>query len=215
MHEHPEARGIVEVKLSVLLRILFLSFPLLDFFILCNLAEEACSDTHAHTHTHTHTQPHTRTAVLWSCALTCRVRGWRVAATQMAWISLALYWGTQVVKNVVHTTAAGVAAAWYFQALEPDAVISSLKRTLTSSFGSVCFGSLVVAVLQTLRSVGVISRRNNRGGAHVRTNPTFYATHACSSHGDRILMDSGFAMCVCSWAVVVNRGQGRRWIQMG
>ena len=46
---------------------------------------------------------------LWALALITAVQ--RGSAALMAWILLALYWGTQVIKNVVHTTAAGVGAA--------------------------------------------------------------------------------------------------------
>eukprot|EP01083_Nonionella_stella_P006817 19723_1 len=50
--------------------------------------------------------------------------------------------------NVLHTTTCGVPTTWYFN---PVALINpsraSLKRAMTSSFGSICFGSLLVALL--------------------------------------------------------------------
>jgi hypothetical protein len=83
---------------------------------------------------------------IWSLAMIAAVSdGSLPSALAMC---LSLFWTTQVIKNVVHMTAAGVAAAWYHQALEPHAVRHSLKRALTTSFGSVCFGSLVVASLE-------------------------------------------------------------------
>lgn len=75
------------------------------------------------------------------------------------------FWTQQVLKNVVHVTAAGTAASWYFQTREPStpflcfrgafqinaATTCALRRALTSSFGSICLGSLIIAVLRTLR----------------------------------------------------------------
>jgi len=67
---------------------------------------------------------------------------------------VSLYWGMQVFINVSHTTTCGVAATWFFYKEPPPNVTSnSLKRTLTTSFGSVCFGSLIIAIIQALRAM--------------------------------------------------------------
>jgi len=64
---------------------------------------------------------------------------------------------TTVIKNVVHVTGAGVFASWYFLhgtvGVPPNPTLGSLKRATTTSFGSICFGSLIVAALQTLQAV--------------------------------------------------------------
>jgi len=67
-----------------------------------------------------------------------------------------LYWVTQVVKNIVHTTNCGVFASYYYLYGDPkfenkSPILGSARRALTWSFGSICFGSLIVAVLKTLR----------------------------------------------------------------
>merc|ERR1712038_908980 len=55
---------------------------------------------------------------------------------------VSLYWGTNVWRNVSHTTTCGVAATWYFNAGEiSNPSRGAYKRTMTTSFGSVCFGS--------------------------------------------------------------------------
>jgi len=64
---------------------------------------------------------------------------------------LSFYWTVQVSNNVVHTTVAGIVGTWYFDPSSEGAVWASGVRTLTYSFGSVCFGSLLVAIISTIR----------------------------------------------------------------
>jgi len=67
---------------------------------------------------------------------------------------ISLYWGVNVFRNVSHTTTCGVAATWYFSSGKLDnPSTGAFKRTMTTSFGSVCFGSLLVAILQALRAM--------------------------------------------------------------
>jgi len=79
---------------------------------------------------------------------------------------LSFYWTVQVSNNVVHTTVAGVVGTWYFEPSEAswfcsDAICASTLRTLTFSFGSVCFGSLICAIISTLRFLLSTRNRNN------------------------------------------------------
>lgn len=80
---------------------------------------------------------------------------------------LSFYWTAQVIKNVVHVTASGSFATWYFlqgtPAMPASPTLGAMKRSLTTSFGSICFGSLIVAALKTLRAL-VRSARNQRNG---------------------------------------------------
>ena len=47
-------------------------------------------------------------------------------------------------------------------------IISSAKRALTTSFGSICFGSLVIAIIQTIRAlVRSVRDGNTRNAALV------------------------------------------------
>ena len=57
---------------------------------------------------------------------------------------------------------AGVAAAWYFDTQEENEkpLRASIRRALTSSFGSVCLGSLLVGILRTMNSIGRGMRGN-------------------------------------------------------
>eukprot|EP01083_Nonionella_stella_P237241 832439_1 len=82
---------------------------------------------------------------------------------------ISLYWVIQVNSNVSHTTSCGVAASWYFT--PPDQEISgtgpAFKRSMTTSFGSICFGSLIVAVLQAIRAMIEIAEGRKEGNACV------------------------------------------------
>jgi hypothetical protein len=70
----------------------------------------------------------------------------------------------QVLQNTVHTTIAGVVGTWWFVPDESgfcgSAVLGSFWRTITTSFGSVCFGSLLVAIIEATRQI-IESMKNN------------------------------------------------------
>ncbi|KAL3898090.1 MAG: hypothetical protein SGCHY_002969 [Lobulomycetales sp.] len=75
----------------------------------------------------------------------------------------AFYWMTQVIKTTVHVTVSGLFASYYFQSQPTgdgkhkitisNPTAKAAKRALTTSFGSVCYGSLIVAILQTIRAL--------------------------------------------------------------
>jgi len=76
----------------------------------------------------------------------------------------------QVIQNTVHTTTAGVVGTWWFAPEEAgsfcsSAVRDSACRSLTTSFGSICFGSLIVAIIQALRQLASAARSNDDGNA--------------------------------------------------
>ncbi|KAI8076565.1 choline transporter-like protein [Gilbertella persicaria] len=70
----------------------------------------------------------------------------------MVFLVFSFYWTTQVISYVTHVTLAGVFATVYFlnnQVAHP--IWGSTKRALTTSFGSICFGALLVAIINFLR----------------------------------------------------------------
>ena len=80
----------------------------------------------------------------------------------LAWLMiLLLFWAMEVFRNIVHVTTSGTVGAFYFHGAggEKNAAGKSLWRALTTSFGSICFGSLLVAIIQTLRSMASSMRR--------------------------------------------------------
>eukprot|EP01034_Spumella_vulgaris_P026928 gene26928-33579_t len=66
---------------------------------------------------------------------------------------LSLYWGAQVIKGVMQTTVCGTVACWWFQPTRAAPVRGSYFRASTVSFGSVCFGAFIVALMETIRTM--------------------------------------------------------------
>ena len=71
---------------------------------------------------------------------------------------VSLYWTSTVLLNTIQVTVAGVMGTWAFDKDDADsccspAVLSSLYRSLSFSFGSICFGSLVQALMTALRVI--------------------------------------------------------------
>jgi len=67
----------------------------------------------------------------------------------------------------VHVTVAGTVGTWW---VAPDesgfcsrGICNSFIRTVTTSFGSICFGSLLVAIIQALRALANSARANGDG----------------------------------------------------
>lgn len=73
---------------------------------------------------------------------------------------LSLHWGSEVVRTVLQTTVNGVIACWWFQPSRKAIVRGALFRSVTTSFGSVCFGSFIVSAIHTLRDVLRIFSKN-------------------------------------------------------
>lgn len=71
---------------------------------------------------------------------------------------LSYYWTVQVIKNVCHTTVCGTVGTWWFHPEEASsccskAICDSFFRSITYSFGSICLGSLIVALIQTIKEM--------------------------------------------------------------
>ncbi|CAB9508728.1 Protein PNS1 [Seminavis robusta] len=80
---------------------------------------------------------------------------------------LSFYWTVQVIKNILVVTVAGTVGTWWFAPDEANAFCSvaitdSLSRASTYSFGSICLGSLLMAIIQVLNHMIHNARRNQR-----------------------------------------------------
>lgn len=83
------------------------------------------------------------------------------------------YYISEVIRNVLHCTVSGVFGCWYYMSKSDQGMprwpaLGSLKRSLTYSFGSICFGSLIVSLIETLRTVINLLRQSimsNGGGS--------------------------------------------------
>ena len=67
---------------------------------------------------------------------------------------VSLFWTLQVLGNIAHTTTAGVVASWWLlpPAKTASVAAGALKRSVTSSLGSICFGSLIVGGIQAVKA---------------------------------------------------------------
>jgi len=87
------------------------------------------------------------------------------AGIVMLLFSLSFYWTAEVVKNISTVIISGTVGTWWFSPLEASsfcssAVVDSFKRATTYSFGSICCGSLLVAILNIIIDTLRRSRRN-------------------------------------------------------
>lgn len=76
----------------------------------------------------------------------------------LIFVFFAGYYISEVIKNVIHVVISGIYGTWYYlsnsdQGAPRHPALSSLKRALTYCFGSICFGSLIVAFIQLVRQL--------------------------------------------------------------
>eukprot|EP00586_Coscinodiscus_wailesii_P013726 CAMPEP_0172494472 /NCGR_PEP_ID=MMETSP1066-20121228/48731_1 /TAXON_ID=671091 /ORGANISM="Coscinodiscus wailesii, Strain CCMP2513" /LENGTH=482 /DNA_ID=CAMNT_0013265467 /DNA_START=86 /DNA_END=1531 /DNA_ORIENTATION=+ len=88
----------------------------------------------------------------------------------MFMLFLSYFWAQQVCTNTIHVTVAGTVGTWWYAPEEANSCCSqgvkeSLQRATTYSFGSICFGSLLVAIIQALRQLVENARNNDDGNA--------------------------------------------------
>lgn len=80
---------------------------------------------------------------------------------------LSFFFTHQVIQNCTHVTVSGTVGTWWFSPQDSGCcsggVMGSAIRTLTTSFGSICFGSLLVAILQALKAVASMARSEEGG----------------------------------------------------
>jgi len=90
------------------------------------------------------------------------------AGPALIWLIFSYYFTHQVLHNTIHVIVSGVVGTWWFSPMEANSCCSpaigdSTVRALTTSFGSICFGSLIVAIIQTLRELAS-QAQNSRDG---------------------------------------------------
>ncbi|KAJ3157916.1 hypothetical protein HDU89_000295 [Geranomyces variabilis] len=104
--------------------------------------------------------------------------GWAVA-----FFTLMYFWTSAIFKNVEKVTIAGVVSEWYFQRMEgsttADRTWKNFRAATSTQFGSVCLGSLILGVVQTLQFFSRLARRVTGGGAMHRL---FTACLDCGGH---------------------------------
>mmetsp|Transcript_21649 Transcript_21649/g.27558 ORF Transcript_21649/g.27558 Transcript_21649/m.27558 type:complete len:493 (-) Transcript_21649:40-1518(-) len=80
------------------------------------------------------------------------------------WMIFSWFWTTQAITGAIRVCVGGVVGRWYYQDDYSSAqtVIASFKRAIFTSFGSVCFGSLITAILATISATFRILYAINR-----------------------------------------------------
>ena len=93
----------------------------------------------------------------------------------VVFITFAGYWITEWLKNTIHTIISGVYGSWFFQPNNyPKGVTrGATRRALTYSFGSICFGSLIVAIINMLRQACSIAQQNSAASGNIATEILF------------------------------------------
>eukprot|EP00835_Amoeboradix_gromovi_P003358 NODE_218_length_14160_cov_0.274874.p5 type:complete len:335 gc:universal NODE_218_length_14160_cov_0.274874:1889-885(-) len=84
------------------------------------------------------------------------------------------YWAMNVMRYLVHVVVCGLFATYYFLSdnMPSSPTLASLKRGMTTSFGSICFGALVITIVQMIRQAMDYARRN-------ADNPAAYFILCC------------------------------------
>ncbi|MCJ1423394.1 putative choline transporter, neither null mutation nor overexpression affects choline transport [Sticta canariensis] len=96
----------------------------------------------------------------------------------VVFITFAGYWITEWIKNTLHSTIAGVYGSWFFCSGKPGGMPKgptrgAFRRAITYSFGSISFGSLVVALINMLRQAVSIARQQEAQSGNVVASIAF------------------------------------------
>lgn len=79
----------------------------------------------------------------------------------LVFITFAGYWISEFIKYATHMIISGVYGGWYFAPNNPPkgATRGAARRALTYSFGSISFGSLIIALINMLRQAVSIAQQ--------------------------------------------------------
>ncbi|KAI8376125.1 plasma-membrane choline transporter-domain-containing protein [Radiomyces spectabilis] len=79
----------------------------------------------------------------------------------MVFLVFSFYWTSQVITYVTHVILAGIFATVYFlDNSVKHPIWGSTRRALTTSFGSICFGALIIAFVNFVRYFLSVARAN-------------------------------------------------------
>ncbi|KAL8739607.1 MAG: hypothetical protein Q9190_007609 [Brigantiaea leucoxantha] len=96
----------------------------------------------------------------------------------IVFLTFAGYWITEWIKNTIHSVVAGVYGSWFFMAGKPGGMPSgatrgAFRRAMTYSFGSISFGSLVVALINMLRQAVSIAQQQEAAQGNIVASIAF------------------------------------------
>lgn len=81
-------------------------------------------------------------------------------------VIFATYYMSEVLKNIIRVTVSGIYGSWYYcyksdQGMPRHPALGAFRRAMTYSFGSICFGSLIVAFINFVRELLNMARQAN------------------------------------------------------
>lgn len=90
----------------------------------------------------------------------------------LVFVFFAGYYISEVIRNVIHVTIAGIYGTWYYlsgsdQGEPKHPALGALKRALTYCFGSICFGSLIVSIIQLIKALVQILKQDAFGDGNM------------------------------------------------
>lgn len=88
----------------------------------------------------------------------------KIYYSTMFFLILSLFWANNIISNVVHCTTSAAVYSWWTNGTCSDEEMKSHFDTITTkSLGSICFGSLLTAIVRTIRSfLHLVSGRYKR-----------------------------------------------------
>lgn len=89
----------------------------------------------------------------------------------LVFVFFAGYFISEVIRNVIHVCIAGIYGTWYYlsnsdQGEPKHPALGALKRAMTYCFGSICFGSLIVSIIQLIKAIVQILKQNAFGSGN-------------------------------------------------
>lgn len=90
----------------------------------------------------------------------------------LVFVFFAGYYITEVIKNVIHVVIAGIFGTWYYLANSDEGApkhpaLGAFKRAMTYCFGSICFGSLIVSLIQLVKAIVNVLKNNAFGNGDI------------------------------------------------
>jgi hypothetical protein len=81
----------------------------------------------------------------------------------------SLFWGALTFRGITHFVTACVVGQWWFtaDAHRQYAVETSVQRAFTTSFGTISFGSLILAFIKALRVIAQVNESNARRNGNI------------------------------------------------
>ncbi len=96
----------------------------------------------------------------------------------LVFVFFAGYYISEVIKNIIHVSIAGVYGSWYYlsksdQGMPRHPAFGAFKRAITTSLGSICFGSLIVTFVQLLKQLLSALRQSSQNNGDMLTTFIF------------------------------------------